>query len=95
MTERSSYIQKLHEQLDAWDAELQKMRAEAEKASADASKQYHEQIASLRAQQDQLKQRLEDMRRAGEESWTDYLQRTEAAWKDMAEGMQRAWNRFR
>ncbi|TVQ39161.1 MAG: coiled coil domain-containing protein [Geminicoccaceae bacterium] len=95
MSERQAYQEKLEAQLKIWEAEIDKLRAQAEKANAETKAQYFRQLDNLYAQHDEARQRYHEMVRAGEDNWREWQAKSEAAWKDIADGVKAAWDRFR
>jgi uncharacterized coiled-coil DUF342 family protein len=95
MDRRDAYIQKFEAQLAAWKADIDKLRAKADGASADAKLELMEQIDRLRAKRDEARDRLDEIRKAGEDSWGDLSERAEKAWGDLSAGIKEAINRFK
>lgn len=71
MSMKKAYEEKLQAQLDEWNAEIEKLKAKADKAEADAKIEYYEQIEKLREQQQEAQAKLNELRRAGEDAWED------------------------
>ncbi len=71
MEERNKYIDKLTAQLKGWEAEIQKLEAKADKASADVKAEYEERIKELRDKKDKANSKLEELRQSSQESWED------------------------
>jgi len=69
MTLRDTYTDTMKAQLDALDAQLQRVETRATEARADARVRYHEEMAKLREQSRLASVKFEDMRLAGEDSW--------------------------
>ena len=81
MTSENPYEQKLQAQLDEWSAEIDKLKAKADKAEADARIDYEKQIEELKAMQNAAYQKLNEFRKAGD-----------AATEDMKSGIEKAFN---
>jgi len=47
MASKDEYVQKLHAKLDVWNAEIDKLKAKAEKAQAESRVEHQEQIKNL------------------------------------------------
>ena len=69
MTQREAYQQKLQAKLSGWRAEIEKLRARAAEAQADAQIEYHHDLETLSRQQKQVEEKLAALKEAGDESW--------------------------
>ena len=95
MSEREAYQQKFEAQLKIWEAEIAKLKAQAEKANADAKADYYRRIDDLYEQQAKAKDYYDSMVEANDRAWKDFKTKSDAAWKDISEGIKAAWDRFR
>jgi F0F1-type ATP synthase membrane subunit b/b' len=93
-SEREAYRKKVEAQLAEWRAEIEKLRAQADQAEADARIRYHEEIEKLRGYQREAEDQLDRMRAASEGAWDDVRAGMDRAWNEMAEAMRRAYARF-
>jgi multidrug resistance efflux pump len=93
--DRKAYIDKLATQLKQWDAELEKMEAKAQKAKADVKADYNRQIQELRRKKAVAKNRLEEVKNAGEDAWKELKSGAEEAFKDMKNAFQSALSKFK
>ncbi len=80
---RDAYIKKYKAQLDEWNAELNKLEAQAQKATADARLKFDEEM-------EQLNNRLAE----GRETLQKIQSANEAALKDLMDGAQSMWDTF-
>ena len=70
MSMKEAYQLKLNAQLDEWNAEIDKMKAEANKVvNANAQLKYYKQIKSLRLKQEAAREKLEELKEADEDVW--------------------------
>lgn len=95
MERKDAYVEKFEAQLAEWKADIDKLRAKADHASADAKLDLMEQIDRLRTKRDEARDRLDEIRKAGEDSWRDLRDRSEKAWGDLSAGLKDALNRFK
>jgi len=94
-SDREAYEKKLQAQLDQWQAEMDKLKAKADAAEADARIEYQKQIDRLEAQrQDALKQ-MKEFQEAGDSAWKDMKAGMESAWASLHESLEKARSRFR
>ena len=92
---KEAYQSKLEAQLDEWTAEINKMKAKADKADADAQLEYYKQIEELRSKQETAQEKLEELKEAGEDAWEDLKAGMENAWNSLGNAMKSATSRFK
>ena len=82
--------------MDEWKAEIDKMKAKADKAEANAQLEYNKQIEDLRSKQEvaQEKEKLGEFRDVGEDALEDLKAGTELAWDSLGEAVKSATSRF-
>jgi hypothetical protein len=81
MASREAYQKKLEAQLNEWDAKLKQLGAKAQKATADARISYENDIESLKSK-----------RAAARKALSELSERSDSAWEDMKDGMEKAWD---
>ncbi len=69
MSNRNAYIEKMKLQLDELNLKLDEMEAKADQATQDAGVKYRENMDRLREQSALARQKFEELKVAGEESW--------------------------
>ncbi len=94
MTKRDAYFEKLQAQMDEWNAELQKLKAQAEKATADGKIEYYEQIEKLKVHQQRAQEKMAELRQASEYAWEDMRKGMESVWVSFGEAVKTATSRF-
>lgn len=94
MSDKNAYEQKLQAQLKIWQAEIDKLRAQADKASADARLQYDKQVDELVTYQKKGKEKLRELQDANEHAWADMRHGMERAWDDMSKAWKDAMSRY-
>ncbi|MDI5983371.1 coiled coil domain-containing protein [Halomonas sp. M4R5S39] len=95
MTNREAYEQKLQAKLDEWQAEVDRLRARAKGAEADARIEYQEEIDRLEAQRNEARQKLAELQRASDDAWEDVKAGVERAWDSLNEAIKSARSRFK
>jgi len=80
MNEKELHERKLQAQLDEWQAEVERLRAQATSASADAQLTLNERIEALQRKIDDGKTKLEAAADVGEDTWASVKDRVESAW---------------
>ncbi len=76
MIDRQAYIARLEEALDRWHNEIVKFKviAEAEEEEPDAQIEYYQVIEEIAAKQDAIKDKLEQLKTAGETAANEQIQ---------------------
>lgn len=71
MDDEAAYKQKIQSQLNEWNAEIDKLKAKADSASADAQLEYNKQIRDIQDRQETVEHKLNDLEEAGEGAWEE------------------------
>ena len=95
MSMKDAYIQKIEAQLEEWKSEIDKIKAKADKADADAKLEYYEQIEKLRTKQQAAQEKFTQLKNAGEDAWEDLKAGLELAGVSLAEALKSASSRFK
>ncbi|SDK35837.1 hypothetical protein SAMN04487954_11542 [Billgrantia gudaonensis] len=95
MSDREAYEQKLQAKLDEWQAEIDKLRARAKGAEADARIDREKEAARLEARREEVRQKLQEMREASDDAWEDVKAGAERAWDSLSESFEKARSRFK
>jgi DNA repair ATPase RecN len=80
MSKQDKYITRMKSQLDEWKAELQELESKAGNAQADVRDKYRQTIEELHEKRVAAEAKLEEIGRAGEESWEDLKDEAERIW---------------
>ncbi len=68
-TEKELYQQKLEAQLDQWNAEIDKLKAQGEELEADAKIDYYRKLEELSVKREEIAQKLKEIKKAGDDTW--------------------------
>ena len=90
MTMKTEYVAKMEKQLKEWDAGMDALAAEGEKASADARAAYHQRIKELRASRDAANKTFQEIRVASESVGAQMQAGMQAAWETMQKALAKA-----
>ena len=95
MSDKEIYLQKMRAQLDEWKADVDKLKAKASKASADARLERNKQIEVLENKIDDGKRKLSELSRAGEDAWESLKEGVETAWGSLKSAVSDAAAKFK
>jgi hypothetical protein len=76
-------------------AEIDLLKAKAEKAKAEAKVAYLKQVNELKSKHESVKRRVRELRASGDEAWEDFKGEVEEATKDLKAALKRAAWRFK
>jgi hypothetical protein len=94
MSKKQAYEQKFQAQFEELSAEIDKLKAKAEQADADAQITYHKEVDKLRSRQDEMKQKLKELKNSGDDAWTDIVAGVESAQGALGNALRSAQSRF-
>jgi hypothetical protein len=83
-------IAKIEDQLKKWDADVDALAAEGEKASSQVRAAYHEQIKHLRTSREAAQKTFHEIRVAGESAGEHMHAGLTAAWETLQKAFEKA-----
>jgi len=95
MSMKEAYEKKLQSQLDQWNAEIDKLKAKADAAEADAQLKYYKQIEELRSMQAAANEKLDQLKEAGDDAWEDLKAGIDSALDSLSGAIKSAASRFK
>ena len=95
MTDRQNYESRLRAQLHEWNAQINVLKAKAEKAEASLKVEYLKQIEKLEHERQGLQAKLSELENAGEQAWGDLKSGVDLAWDSLSEAVKSAASRFK
>ena len=95
MPDKDAYVQKLHAKIDEWNAEIDILKAKADRAEAESRAEYQRQIKNLQEKRNHAEKKYEEVREAGEGAWEDLKSGVQSAWDSMEEALKTARSRFK
>jgi DNA repair exonuclease SbcCD ATPase subunit len=93
-TTRDAYVQKIKAKLDEWNAEIDRLEAQARQKEADAQTRLQEQIDQVKAKRKTAEEKLDDVRQAGGDAWEDLKSGLELATEAVGDALRSARSRF-
>lgn len=95
MSEKELYRQKVQAKLDEWKADLDKLRARASAAGADAKLELNEQIQRLEAKIKEGEKKLAELADTSEDAWDSVKHGFESAWEALKASFKEAADKFK
>lgn len=95
MSMREAYEKKLEAQLDEWKLEIDKLKAKVDKAGAEGQIEYYKKIEELREKQYAAREKLRELKDAGEDAWEDLKAGLERAAGSLGDAVKSAFSRFK
>lgn len=92
---RDEFVQKLKDQLDELNGEVDKLEARYDAAESDVRERYREQLADAKTQRARAEKKLQEVRAAGEDAWEDLKGDAEYTWKAFRDSVSYFKSRFR
>ncbi|NJN70761.1 MAG: coiled coil domain-containing protein [Nitrospira sp.] len=83
MSDKALYQQKIQAQLDEWKADVDKLKAKASGASADAQLHLDQQVKNLESKVAAGQAKLAEVTNASEEAWNSLKGGVESAWESL------------
>jgi hypothetical protein len=95
MNDKELYRQKYQAQLDEWKADLDKLRARAAGATADAQIEMNKHVRELEHKMHEAGARLSEWAASSEEAWDATRKNMETTWEALKAGVSAAAAKFR
>lgn len=95
MSLKEAYEKKMQAQLDEWIAEIDTLKAKADKAEANAQIDYYKRVESLKKNESALRQKLSELKEASDDAWEDLKSGINDAWDSFGNAIKSATERFK
>ena len=89
------YIHRLQAQFDEWKPEIDRLKAKAEQAAADAKIEYKKLIEDLQAKQKTARVKLDELRQSSGGAWEDLKTGIEGAWSELEKAVKAAISKYK
>ena len=93
-SKRDEYVGKLKAKLDAWNADIDRLKTRAEGAAAATRKEYQEHIGNLQARRKDFEEKLHKLGQAAESAWEDMKSGADTAAEALGAAVKSAKARF-
>lgn len=94
MTSKEAYEKKLEAKIEEWNAELDKLRAQAKGRKADAQADLDKHLSDLESKRDAARAKLEELQDASADAWEDLKDGAERSWKEFESAFASASKHF-
>jgi len=95
MANREEYQGKMEAQLSEWGADIDKLKARADQASADTKQGYYDQIETLHTKQASMQAKLQELKTSSDDAWEDLKEGLEHSWNQVKDSFNHAAARFK
>ncbi len=92
---REKILGTMEKKLKDWSAEIEKIRGKADKLGAESRAKYQEQVRELRAKQEQAREKVQEVKKAGGEAWEDLLAGADSAMNDLKKAVEKTVSRWK
>ena len=92
---RKAYEEKLDAQMKEWNAQIDLLKAKADKAKAEAKIEYYKTIEAVQRKQNDAAAKLRELKTAGDDAWEDIKTGAEKAWAEVKTAYHDASSRFK
>jgi len=94
-TKRKAYEEKFEAQLKEWSAQIDLLKAKADKAKANAKIEYYSTIEALQRKRDLAKAKLQELKSAGDGTWENLKAGAEKTWGEVKTAFNDAVSKFK
>jgi hypothetical protein len=95
VNKKQVYQEKLQAQLDEFNAQIELLKAKAEKAGFSTKLNYLETVEALKLKRYLATNKLQELRDSSDDAWEDMKEGIENAWQDFSSAIQSAISRFK
>lgn len=95
MSKKEEYTNWMESKLDELSADIDKLKAKANQAEAEAQIKYLEEVEALRQKKANMQTKLKEVQTASEGAWEDLKTGLDKSWDDLKAGIESAWSRFK
>jgi len=95
MEDKNSYLQKLAQQLQDWDKEMDDLRLKADQAKTGAKSEFKKQLDELRAKKEVAQNKFDELQRSGDEAWEEVKEGLEKSWNELKVSFRSAFSKFK
>jgi hypothetical protein len=94
MNEKEAYQQKIEARIAEWNAEMDKLRAQAKKLAAEGRIEAESRLQDLTIKKEAAEAKLAELRNAGGDAWQELKSGIDRAVRELDESVKRAVSKF-
>ncbi len=87
MSKREEYVEKMKQQLDDWNEDIDRLEAKVGELSQPVREKLEPHLAKVRETSSTARSKLREVRAAGEESWEGLTDEVEHVWKALKQSI--------
>ncbi len=87
MSKRDEYVEKMKRQLDEWNTDLEGFERKLSEVTEPVRSKLEPQLSTAKKSYADARQKLREVRGAGEESWEDLTGEVEHVWKTLRQSV--------
>lgn len=92
--DKQLYEQKLQAELDAWQADIDRLSAKARLATADTRIELQQQLEDLKKKRQAVKEKVDELHASSGAAWHEVKKGLQKAWPAAANGFRAARDKF-
>lgn len=92
---RDRAVDRMEKKLREWGDEIETLRKKADRLGSEARAKYQDEIADLRARQEEARTKLAELRKTGGQAWDEVRTGAEAALEEVKKGIEAALARLK
>ncbi|MBF0585934.1 hypothetical protein INT08_07755 [Prosthecochloris sp. N3] len=95
MSDKQDFMDRISNQLNVWEAQIDKLKAQIDEASADMKAEYYKKLDELKERREEVKKQFEEVRHSGESSWENLKNKVEKNTDDLKASFDSFINRLK
>ena len=95
MSEKKDFIEKQMAQIKEWSKQIDELKRKTQKVQVDASVKIENYIDDLHERLEEVRLKLEDIRRTADNNWEHLKPSVDGFWDDIKQAFERAKSRFK
>ena len=83
MPDKQDFMDRISNQLNVWEAQIDKLKAQIDEASADTKVEYYKKLDDLKERRNEVSKQFEKVRQSSESTWEDLKKNIEQSTDDL------------